>query len=92
MSLRTFVICSSLFFISSGCTPKTPEQQFIDDAMRAVGGRDRVIAVKSIVIEGTGVNYNLGQDLKPEAETDPKVAEVVKAMGTVAAWLNPRIL
>ena len=37
--------------------------------MRALGGRDRVIAVKSIVIEGTGVNYNLGQDMKPEAAT-----------------------
>ena len=37
--------------------------------MRAVGGRDRVEAVKSIVIEGTGVNYNLGQDMKPEAAT-----------------------
>ena len=37
--------------------------------MRAVGGRDRVIAIKSIVIEGTGVNYNLGQDMKPEAAT-----------------------
>ena len=69
MRLRTFVICYSLFLLSSACTPKPPEQQFIDDAMRAVGGRDRVIAVKSIVIEGTGVNYNLGQDIKPEAAT-----------------------
>jgi len=69
MTPRTFFICYSLFFISSGCTPKTAEQQFIDDAMRAVGGRARVEAVKSIVIEGTGVNYNLGQDLKPEAAT-----------------------
>jgi glyoxylase-like metal-dependent hydrolase (beta-lactamase superfamily II) len=52
-----------------GCTPKPPEQQFIDDAMRAVGGRAKVEAVKSIVIEGTGVNYNLGQDMTPEAAT-----------------------
>ncbi len=37
--------------------------------MRAVGGRAKVEAVKSIVIEGTGVNYNLGQDMKPEAAT-----------------------
>jgi len=69
MSLRTFVMCYSLFVISSGCTPKPAEQQFIDDAMRAVGGRDKVVAVRSIVIEGTGVNYNLGQDMKPEAAT-----------------------
>ena len=37
--------------------------------MRALGGRPKIEAVKSIVIEGTGVNYNLGQDIKPEAAT-----------------------
>lgn len=37
--------------------------------MRALGGRAKVEAVKSIVIEGSGVNYNLGQDMKPEAAT-----------------------
>ncbi len=31
------------------------------------------------------------QDLKADAETDPKAGEVVHAMGTVSAWLNPRI-
>src|SRR5689334_2696895 len=51
----------------AGCTKKTPEQQFIDDAMTAVGGRSKVEQVKTIAIEGNGVNYNLGQDMKPEA-------------------------
>jgi len=69
MSLRTFVLGFLFCVLSSGCTPKPPEQQFVDDAMRAVGGRAKVEAVKSIVIEGTGVNYNLGQDMKPEAAT-----------------------
>lgn len=64
----TFVICCSLCVISS-CTPRTPEQQFVDDALRAVGGRDRIEKVKTIAIEGTGVNYNLGQDMKPDAST-----------------------
>ena len=64
----SFVLCSS-FLLLSACTPKPPEQQFVEDAMRAVGGRAKVEAVKSIVIEGTGVNYNLGQDMKPEAAT-----------------------
>ena len=69
MNTRTLV-CTTLIVISlAGCTPKPPEQQFIDDAMAAVGGRARVETVKSIVIEGTGVNYNLGQDMKPEAAT-----------------------
>jgi glyoxylase-like metal-dependent hydrolase (beta-lactamase superfamily II) len=69
MNARTLLLTGSTIVILGGCTPKPPEQQFIDDAMRAVGGRARVEAVKSIVIEGTGVNYNLGQDMKPEAAT-----------------------
>src|SRR5688572_6021208 len=51
----------------AACTQGTPEQQFIDDAMEAIGGRSRVEAVKTLTIEGEGVNYNLGQDMKPEA-------------------------
>ena len=52
-----------------GCTPPAPEQQFLNDAMTALGGRNRVEAAKTLVIEGKGVNYNLGQDMKPEAAT-----------------------
>jgi glyoxylase-like metal-dependent hydrolase (beta-lactamase superfamily II) len=70
MSLRTFVVCCFVFVTSSGCAPAAPpEQQFIDDAMGAVGGRAEIEAVKTITIEGGGVNYNLGQDMKPEAAT-----------------------
>lgn len=50
----------------SGCTPASPEQQFLDDALRAVGGQNRVASVKTLTMDGTGVNYNLGQDLKPD--------------------------
>ncbi len=49
--------------------PATPEQQFADDLIAALGGRDRVQAVKSLTIEGTGANYNLGQDVRPDAAT-----------------------
>jgi glyoxylase-like metal-dependent hydrolase (beta-lactamase superfamily II) len=55
--------------ILAGCTPAVPEQQFLNDALRAVGGRERVAAVKTVLIEGAGVNYNLGQDMRPEAAT-----------------------
>jgi hypothetical protein len=53
----------------AGCTPQSPEQQFIDDALTAVGGRAKVEQVKTIVVEANGINYNLGQDMKPEAST-----------------------
>ncbi len=58
-----------LFTTLSGCARGTPEQQFLDEAAAAVGGRGPVQAVKTLTIEGEGVHYNLGQDMKPEAST-----------------------
>src|SRR5438132_5340217 len=49
------------------CAQSTPEQQVVNDAAAAMGGRDRILAVKTLVIEGDGKNGNLGQDLTPEA-------------------------
>ena len=37
--------------------------------MEQLGGRDRIQAVKTLTIEGEGVHYNLGQDMRPEAAT-----------------------
>ena len=33
---------------------QTPEQQVVDDAAAALGGRDRVMAVKTMLLEGAG--------------------------------------
>jgi glyoxylase-like metal-dependent hydrolase (beta-lactamase superfamily II) len=62
--------CFSLAAVTAAmaaCTPAPPEQQTINDAANALGGRDRILAVKTLVLEGTGTNGNLGQDMTPEA-------------------------
>ncbi len=51
----------------AACTRLTPEQQIVSDAAKALGGRDRVLAVKTLVIEGGGTQYSLGQDVVPGA-------------------------
>ena len=51
----------------SACAQPTPEQQIVNDAAAALGGRDRILAVKTLVIEGEGTNGNLGQDMTPDA-------------------------
>ena len=50
---------------------RRPRRNSSSSTMRcaALGGRDRVEAAKTLTIEGEGVNYNLGQDMKPEAAT-----------------------
>ena len=51
----------------AACSRATPEQQIVNDAAEALGGRDRILAVKTLVIEGEGAQYNLGQDATPAA-------------------------
>lgn len=43
-------------------------QQIVADAAEALGGRDRVLGVKSLSVEGFGSNPNLGQQMRPESE------------------------
>jgi glyoxylase-like metal-dependent hydrolase (beta-lactamase superfamily II) len=40
----------------------------LDDVARAMGGRDRVLAIRTLSLEGRGENYNFGQNLSPEAD------------------------
>ena len=51
----------------AGCSRPSPEQQIVNDAAQALGGRDRLAAVKTLVVEGGGTQYNLGQDVTPGA-------------------------
>src|SRR5262245_11292474 len=52
--------------LTAACTSTPPERQIVNDAAQALGGKDRILAVKTLVIEGSGSNGNLGQDLTPE--------------------------
>ena len=52
---------------ASACARPTPEQQIINDAAAALGGRDRILAVRTLVLEGEGTNGNLGQDMTMES-------------------------
>ena len=51
----------------TACAGQTPEQQVVHDAASALGGGDRLLAVRTLVIEGEGTQYNLGQDIAPGA-------------------------
>ena len=57
---------AAAFLIAVSCAPPTPEQKFVTDITAALGGRDRVDAAHVLDIQGEGVNYNLGQDMKPD--------------------------
>jgi len=69
----------------SACAGSTPEQQVINDAAAALGGSDRIQAVKTLVIEGEGTNGNLGQDVTPEATSQTFTVTGYKRAIDVAA-------
>jgi glyoxylase-like metal-dependent hydrolase (beta-lactamase superfamily II) len=53
----------------AGCSKPTPERQIVDDAVSAMGGESRIQSVRSLAIDGEGKNFNLGQDVIPDAAT-----------------------
>jgi glyoxylase-like metal-dependent hydrolase (beta-lactamase superfamily II) len=57
----------ALAIAATGCERRTPEQQIVNDAAAALGGRERLSAVRVLVLEGEGRQYNLGQDMVPGA-------------------------
>ena len=52
---------------AGACAQPAPEQRIVNDAATALGGRERILAVKTLVLEGEGTNGNLGQDMTMEA-------------------------
>jgi len=69
----------------SACARLTPEQQIIADAAAALGGQDRLQAVRTLLIEGEGTNGNLGQDMTPDATGQAfKVTEYKRAIDVAA--------
>jgi glyoxylase-like metal-dependent hydrolase (beta-lactamase superfamily II) len=66
MSAKVFLSIVAVA-LTVACTRATPEQQIVNDAAAALGGAERVSAVKTLVLEGTGTQYNLGQDVVPGA-------------------------
>ncbi|MBI4474567.1 MAG: MBL fold metallo-hydrolase [Acidobacteria bacterium] len=56
------------FVLLASCTTRTPEQAVIHDAAEALGGGEaRLGTVRTLIVEGGGTNFNLGQDMVPDA-------------------------
>jgi glyoxylase-like metal-dependent hydrolase (beta-lactamase superfamily II) len=83
--LRHALIALATCVAVTACAKPDPIQQIVDDAAAALGGRDRVLAVKTIVIEGGGTNGNLGQDMTPDATGQAFVLSNYKRSIDVAA-------
>jgi glyoxylase-like metal-dependent hydrolase (beta-lactamase superfamily II) len=52
----------------AGCAQTPPEMQAVTAAADALGGRDRILAVNTLTLEGSRTNGNLGQNVTPDSE------------------------
>jgi glyoxylase-like metal-dependent hydrolase (beta-lactamase superfamily II) len=62
--------CKIAAIVMLGCAAafgQSPEMTVVTRAAEALGGKDRVLAVKTLVIEGSGINPNVGQNPLPDS-------------------------
>jgi glyoxylase-like metal-dependent hydrolase (beta-lactamase superfamily II) len=69
MERRTSRALVVMMMVVAACARPAPEQQVVQDAASALGGVERLLAVKTLTIEGEGTQYNLGQDVRPDASS-----------------------
>ncbi|MGE3274649.1 MAG: MBL fold metallo-hydrolase [Vicinamibacterales bacterium] len=70
----------------SACARPTPEQAVVNAAAEALGGRERVEGLRTLVLQGGGTAWNLGQDMTMDAtgqqfELEPYTASIDVAGG-----------
>ena len=64
--IRSATLASALAF---GANSLFAQSAALDAAAQAMGGKDRVLAIRTLILEGAGDNLNFGQNLTPYAET-----------------------
>ena len=58
------LVAAAVFVLPAGGRAQSPEQQIVNDAAAGLGGRDRVLGVKTLQLEGAGHEMNVGQSLR----------------------------
>ena len=64
---KLLCVCAVLA-AGASCAKTSPESRVINDAADALGVRQKVMAVKTLVIEGEGPAPNVGQNTMPDGE------------------------
>jgi hypothetical protein len=68
MTKQLCLFTLTLVTVAVSCTQAPPERRLIDEAADALGGRQKVLAVKTLTIEGEGPAPNVGQNTMPDGE------------------------
>ena len=61
-------LSGALLVLLCGCSRLSPEMEVVHEAAEAMGGVEAVLAARTLVMEGTGQTYRLGQSTTPESD------------------------
>lgn len=67
MAVLTAALLPALWY-AAACAPVDPDRQFLADVAYALGGEERIAALKSIAVEGDGDAAMLGQNRTPDGD------------------------
>src|SRR6516165_4623341 len=68
MNLRSQLILLLPSLLACACTQVPPERQLIEEAATALGGKQRLQSVHTLIIEGDGVAPMMGQSRMPDGD------------------------
>lgn len=58
----------ALAAVAVGCASAPPEMEAIQNAAEAMGGADAIRSATTLVVEGSGTGYRLGQNFSPDGD------------------------
>ena len=64
---RWLFAASAVLLLAPTASAQRSGKPLIDEVAQAMGGRDRILAVRTLVLEGTGEQYSVGQNMSPQA-------------------------
>lgn len=73
------MISAALFAVPLAAASIAAQNPALDAAAAAMGGRDKVLAIRTLVLDGTGENLNFGQNQTPTADTKFEVTSFTRS-------------
>jgi glyoxylase-like metal-dependent hydrolase (beta-lactamase superfamily II) len=71
LRIARWLTLTATIITASPAAAQRPGKPLIDQVATAMGGKEKVLAVRTLVLEGIGREYNFGQNKAPAAPLDP---------------------
>jgi hypothetical protein len=85
MRVNPVATCAIALSLAGSCLLAQGTTSTLDAVASAMGGKDRVLAVRTLILEGRGENLNFGQNYTPDADTKFEVTSFKRSLD-IANW------